>query len=85
MMAPAQGSDLDNDIPVISIADASMEEGSTLTFEATLTGSSAIDYDVDLGLSDSNPVSATAGTDYTDAMTVTVVGGASDGTTLTLP
>ncbi|MDO6420793.1 retention module-containing protein, partial [Amphritea sp. 2_MG-2023] len=36
------GPDPDNDTPVISIADASMEEGSTLTFEATLTGSSAI-------------------------------------------
>ncbi|MDO6420842.1 Calx-beta domain-containing protein, partial [Amphritea sp. 2_MG-2023] len=31
----------DDGAPSISIADASMEEGSTLTFEATLTGSSA--------------------------------------------
>ncbi|RTE64748.1 retention module-containing protein, partial [Amphritea opalescens] len=78
------GPDPDNDTPVISIADASMEEGSTLTFNATLTGSSAIAYDVDLALSESNPASATAGTDYTNAMTVTVVGGTNDGDTLTL-
>ncbi|RTE64273.1 type I secretion C-terminal target domain-containing protein, partial [Amphritea opalescens] len=74
----------DDGVPSISIADASMEEGSTLTFNATLTGSAAIAYDVDLALSESNPASATAGTDYTNAMTVTVVGGANDGDTLTL-
>ncbi len=78
------GSDVDNDTPVISIADAEQNEGDVLTFNATLTGDAEIAYDVDLALSDSNPLSAEAGVDYTNAMTVTVVGGAQNGQTLTL-
>ena len=70
----------DNDTPTVTIADAAEDEGDTLVFDVALNGNSEIDYDVDFTLSDGT--ATVADSDYTNSMTVTVVGGALNGTTL---